>query len=883
MKTLLLVICLLQLTTIDSVIISQENDFRSIQPYEINKSGASNNFDISNISGIWDLTAFFPPVSCEWNGFVEIFQNNNLIIGFGILNLVNGNCQPILAGDIDGIITGNLIEFGMGIGGTDSVNFTGTLNEELDSMWGTWQIPNTSIQGTWYATKNTVQNLEIISPVKGDKWIAGEKDTIKWTGGLEGQFFSIEYSADSGKTYNLINIAAPADSGYYIWELPDDILTTKAKIKLTDHLDPEIFIESDLFRIKPYILTRIDENGNYYEYRKERDQWDFVNIEKHLWPPEWWQQFDYKTLDLFTGHMYNQWIADSAFNKANSSDHPDWISWVNTFTTHACYLNSFFGFYNPIAILKWKAVKVKWGGSCFAVAVTNALAFSYKDQFISKFPNFPQFVYPTFVSSDDNVRKVISEIYAQVYGERFIINTLNKWNSTPNTFLDDIKTVLIEDNCETRTLYFANNNGDGAHEVLVYGLERDKINPSIYNIKIYDSAYPDSKNPITLNTDANNGNGTWHTPDWINQLSGLPWGGNGFIFLDLPADWFLQTVNFYENSESIFSLSDTLLVINTRETYKECIIDELGRKLGYFGSSFLQEIPGAYPHIAPTGSETPPYGYSLQTDDYSVILSDFEEETVETFFFTDNKSFVYERSAAGKTQTDRLFFDGGVSVTNPDPETKTIKLINLMNENTQEKFTVVRGINLVQNDSVKIVNPDDETIKLISYGSAKEYGLEINFVSETALDRFVEFNINLPANSSHIYVPDWSDITNTQLMILVDIGNNGTIDDTLHLNNTVDVEDQGSLLTPDNYNLAQNYPNPFNPTTTISWQSPVGSWQTLKVYDLLGREVATLVNEYKPAGSYEVEFDASNLSSGVYLYKLTTGEFTNTKKLMILK
>jgi predicted GH43/DUF377 family glycosyl hydrolase len=85
------------------------------------------------------------------------------------------------------------------------------------------------------------------------------------------------------------------------------------------------------------------------------------------------------------------------------------------------------------------------------------------------------------------------------------------------------------------------------------------------------------------------------------------------------------------------------------------------------------------------------------------------------------------------------------------------------------------------------------------------------------------------------------------------------------------------------FSLNQNYPNPFNPGTTISWQSPVGSHQTLKVYDLMGKEVATLVNEYKPAGYYEVEWDASDLSSGVYFYKLQTDGFTQTKKLLLMK
>ena len=85
------------------------------------------------------------------------------------------------------------------------------------------------------------------------------------------------------------------------------------------------------------------------------------------------------------------------------------------------------------------------------------------------------------------------------------------------------------------------------------------------------------------------------------------------------------------------------------------------------------------------------------------------------------------------------------------------------------------------------------------------------------------------------------------------------------------------------YSLKQNYPNPFNPSTVISWQSPVGSRQTIKVFDVLGNEVTTLIDEYKPAGEYEVEFDASRLSSGIYFYQLTAGEFVQTRKMILMK
>ncbi len=85
------------------------------------------------------------------------------------------------------------------------------------------------------------------------------------------------------------------------------------------------------------------------------------------------------------------------------------------------------------------------------------------------------------------------------------------------------------------------------------------------------------------------------------------------------------------------------------------------------------------------------------------------------------------------------------------------------------------------------------------------------------------------------------------------------------------------------FRLEQNYPNPFNPSTKISWQSPVNSHQTLKVYDMLGNEVATLVDEYREAGRYEILFDASGLSSGTYFYKLQAGEFSAVRKMILMK
>jgi len=100
---------------------------------------------------------------------------------------------------------------------------------------------------------------------------------------------------------------------------------------------------------------------------------------------------------------------------------------------------------------------------------------------------------------------------------------------------------------------------------------------------------------------------------------------------------------------------------------------------------------------------------------------------------------------------------------------------------------------------------------------------------------------------------------------------------------TIPTETPSEIKPVYEFSLEQNYPNPFNPTTSIQYAIGSRQFVTLKVYDVLGNTVATLVNEEKPAGTYEVKFDASNLSSGIYFYKLQAGSFIKTKKMILLR
>lgn len=117
------------------------------------------------------------------------------------------------------------------------------------------------------------------------------------------------------------------------------------------------------------------------------------------------------------------------------------------------------------------------------------------------------------------------------------------------------------------------------------------------------------------------------------------------------------------------------------------------------------------------------------------------------------------------------------------------------------------------------------------------------------------------------------------------VGSNGTILKTTTGGGITEVEDmeQKNPAVPEYHILYQNYPNPFNPITTINYSIPITSHVTISIYDILGTEIIKIVNEEKRPGNYKIKFDGSNLSSGVYLYRMSAGDFWDTRKLILLK
>ena len=163
------------------------------------------------------------------------------------------------------------------------------------------------------------------------------------------------------------------------------------------------------------------------------------------------------------------------------------------------------------------------------------------------------------------------------------------------------------------------------------------------------------------------------------------------------------------------------------------------------------------------------------------------------------------------------------------------------------------------------------TVIVMQDGNAFTYGIT---------DKDGNYTVNVPPGEFDIYVDKLGYVSDTK-----SISAAGSNDAPINVDFSIRKpgEDNFKNTTPVNFKLSQNYPNPFNPATTINFDIPVNGNVTLQVFDLSGREVDVLVNEYRTEGTYSVNFNGESYSSGVYFYRLTVNNFTDTKKMLLIK
>jgi len=181
------------------------------------------------------------------------------------------------------------------------------------------------------------------------------------------------------------------------------------------------------------------------------------------------------------------------------------------------------------------------------------------------------------------------------------------------------------------------------------------------------------------------------------------------------------------------------------------------------------------------------------------------------------------------------------------------------------------------------------------YGTSATFGLtsgetlmpgelSINYPLGRSLDE--NYNIQLDSDSTKNggVTPDLRVLLTRENMYAMYVDSQDVeLDSAIEYLNSITSLHEENTKQPNETRLFQNYPNPFNPITTINYHIAELSYVSLNVYDVLGNKITTLVNEDKLAGSYEIEFDGSNLASGIYIYKLQAGSFVETMKMILLR
>ena len=181
-------------------------------------------------------------------------------------------------------------------------------------------------------------------------------------------------------------------------------------------------------------------------------------------------------------------------------------------------------------------------------------------------------------------------------------------------------------------------------------------------------------------------------------------------------------------------------------------------------------------------------------------------------------------------------------------------------------------------------NNSNYVFKIESRDTTSSFSYEIEDYSDTTKGTVSYQFANIPIQPNTIATCSLD--VNVQIPeLLVDIDGDGNTDSTYYpvIITAIENDESPTVLLPTQYELFNCFPNPFNPTTNISYSIPELSNVTLKVYDILGNEITTLVNEQKSPGLYTVQFDSKNLSSGIYFYTLQTKTYSATKKMILLK
>jgi len=734
-------------------------------------------------------------------------------------------------------------------------------------------------------------------PDEGQYYYTGDTFSVQWDAGRKIKEVDLLYSLN-GSSWNPVEEGLKADTFHYQYTIPDKI-NQQIQLRIRDAHNTSVRDTSGFFKVLNldairYHLRQSQPDGGYKLFDPLVHGWSIRNQEQYMWLDEDWEDITYPS------------ALQLPPLSAVPDDFPSWDHLVQAFgedevTTTWPLLGTV---PKVAAISMWRILKRNgFMGVCHGFAVTSLLAFSDGIEGLEPLGIHSDEETLYDISPDWDVRNAINITWTKQFGKNHLVGQLINSVSGiilkgPTETLEEVKNMLertSSSDYHRHLILIPPDDVSRAHTILAYRAEESNVYPDVWDIYVHDSNQPWND---TLKVQVNTATDYWWyaTPANIDGqiVPVINYSGEGGLFLGDRVDAYLTQSKFLKevpNSQEqphspAEQLADhgymyTLFSADTEIRFQ----DHTGNESSYEALTVNSGIPGTLPITPAVGGEHPPIGYLLPDNEY---LIDLEFMSGNDIFAAVNETTMYQYASADSTAlgvTDRLRYGNSVTVLgNDDGSPRSFNMAVMQDYETENQMYHIMGASVAENDSVRFSLSDDSHLVLENYGSPSTIDIELREAYGNERAYFLYEGFELSGSTAYKLQANWEDVAHDDLTILIDSDMNGSYNESVALQNVATSSGQSSPTgLPDYYMLAQNYPNPFNPSTTIRFSLPSEGNVHLAVYDVLGRNVATLVNESKSAGYHEIVFDAGRLASGVYLYQLRAGDFVETKQLMLLK
>jgi len=735
---------------------------------------------------------------------------------------------------------------------------------------------------TLYSRPVDLSVTGVSEPAAGDLWLAGRTHTVRWQ--VDGSAVTITLSLDDGQTYDRTIAAALPNTGQYLWEVPDTILSRTCRIRVTGNSQPPAEAVSGSFRIKPYLLTRLTPEGQYEPYELEEDAWSFGNENALLWPESWWggnpPRFDYTGGDdPVTGLDYPPEL--TALDPPPET-FPDWPLWAEAFGTGRCYWDESSGRYRQAAVARWDACRGPWRGSSAGLALSSLMAFDDAARFqaafaVGSFGNLGD------LTLDDDRREAVNLLWTRSLRAAWTGHLQENWDRTPTQTLSELEEMLLAEAGDHRILYLVDEWMSMARAVVPISLSASS-SPSSVDLAVYDPQVPGSVQTVRIDTLA----GIW---DY-----GASWGGMRGMILMGPVSELYDTDLWKGISGPDHAARDsTKAAAGPGKTAGSVglygppnaairITDQNGDSLGWADGSAFDGLVGGIPIIPAGGGSGPPLGYRLLSGEYEIRATSVAGPRTCFRVFTDSVLFACRCANDAPDWTTRLFCGQGLGVSNPDGWAKELTLRTVLMTETGDRVFELIDIGLSSEDSLHVEAVGGSALRIVNAGAGTAYDLRLESIGLVRRCSFQHGGIVLSGQSSHLISPDWQNLTDQPVIISIDQGLDGSIDQTLDIyDERTAAGEQSAPGLPSEVALSQNYPNPFNPRTVLEYDLPRSGEVRMTIYNVLGQKVASPVRGHLPAGHHRTVWDASGFASGVYFARLEAGEYSCTVKMLLLR